>query len=127
MPQPDGLLFTREHEWVKLDGDVGTIGITDYAQNALGDIVFVELPRAGQQIAAHATIGVVESVKSVSDLFSPVGGEIVEVNASIEADPAIVNREPFAAGWLIKVKLSEPASRDGLISGADYDTLIAGE
>jgi glycine cleavage system H protein len=123
--QPDGLLFSKEHEWVKLDGDLGTIGITDYAQNALGDIVFVELPRAGQVVQPHGTIGVVESVKSVSDLFSPIGGEIVEVNPAVESDPAIVNREPFGAGWLIKVRLTDPAQKDGLLSGADYDKLIA--
>jgi glycine cleavage system H protein len=125
MPQPDGLLFTKEHEWVKLDGNVGTIGITDYAQNALGDIVFVELPRAGQTVAAHGTIGVVESVKSVSDLFSPIGGEIVEINGAIEADPAIVNREPYGGGWLIKVRVADPAAHDGLLSGAEYDALTA--
>ncbi len=125
MAQPDGLLFSKEHEWVKLDGDLGTIGITDYAQNALGDIVFVELPRAGQVVQPHGTIGVVESVKSVSDLFSPIGGEIVEVNPAVESDPAIVNREPFGAGWLIKVRLTDPAQKDGLLSGADYDKLIA--
>jgi glycine cleavage system H protein len=125
LAQPDGLLFSKEHEWVKLEGDLGTIGITDYAQNALGDIVFVELPRVGQVVQPHGTIGVVESVKSVSDLFSPVGGEIVEVNAAVESDPAIVNREPFGGGWLIKVRVPAGSAGDGLLSGSDYDKLIA--
>jgi glycine cleavage system H protein len=123
--QPSGLLFSKEHEWLKLDGEVGTIGITDYAQSALGDIVFVELPRVGQVVAQHGTIGVVESVKSVSDLFTPVGGEIVEVNAAVESDPAIVNREPFDGGWLVKVRIADAGQKNDLLSADDYDKLIA--
>lgn len=125
MAQPSGLLFSKEHEWLKLDGEVGTIGITDYAQSALGDIVFVELPRVGQIVQQHGTIGVVESVKSVSDLFTPIAGEIVEVNPAVEADPAIVNREPFGEGWLIKIRVAENAPKDGLLSADEYDKLIA--
>ncbi len=125
MAQPSGLLFSKEHEWLKLDGEVGTVGITDYAQSALGDIVFVELPRVGQVVQQHGTIGVVESVKSVSDLFTPVGGEIVEVNPAVEADPAIVNREPFDGGWLIKVKLANAAEKEALLGPDAYDRLVA--
>ncbi len=125
MAQPDGLLYSKEHEWVKLDGDTGTVGITDYAQNSLGDIVYVELPRVGQTIKQFGPIGVVESVKAVSDLFTPVGGEVVEVNPALENDPALVNREPFGAGWLYKVRLAEPDEKAALMSAADYDKLVA--
>ena len=102
--QPEDLLFSKEHEWVKLDGDSATIGITDYAQNALGDIVYVELPKVGATIAQFANVGVIESVKAVSDLFTPMSGEVVEVNEGLESDPAAVNREPYGAGWLLKIR-----------------------
>jgi glycine cleavage system H protein len=121
---PEGLKYSKDHEWAKIDGDVATIGITDYAQNSLGDIVYVELPRVGQSVAAHAQIGVVESVKAVSDLFNPVAGEIVEVNSVLEKDPAAVNRDAFGEGWMYKVKLTEGAPAD-LLSAADYDDLVA--
>ncbi|HEY0797702.1 MAG TPA: glycine cleavage system protein GcvH [Candidatus Baltobacteraceae bacterium] len=127
MTQPDGLLFSKEHEWLQLDGDVGTIGITDYAQDSLGDIVYVELPRKGSSVKQFAESGVIESVKAVSDLFSPVGGEIVEINTALDADPALVNREPFTGGWLFKVKLSDKAQLATLLSAADYGALVAAE
>jgi glycine cleavage system H protein len=95
MAQPEGLLYSKEHEWTKLEGDLATVGITDYAQNSLGDIVYVELPRVGQVLTQHASVGVVESVKAVSELFTPVGGEVVEINGALEADAGLVNREPF--------------------------------
>jgi glycine cleavage system H protein len=123
--QPAGLLFSKDHEWVKLDGDVATIGITDYAQSSLGDIVYVELPRVGATLTQFGSIGVVESVKAVSDLFTPLGGEVLEINPAIEADPALVNREPFDGGWFYKLKLSDDAEKNNLMSGADYDKLIA--
>jgi glycine cleavage system H protein len=123
--QPDGLLFSKEHEWAKVDGDLATIGITDYAQNALGDIVYVELPRVGTTIAQFANVGVIESVKAVSDLFTPISGEIVEVNGTLENDPAAVNREPYGAGWLIKVRLSDPSEAKSLLSGAEYEKIAA--
>jgi len=125
MAQPDGLLFSKEHEWLKVDGDVGTVGITDYAQNSLGDIVYVELPRVGHAIEQFGSIGVVESVKAVSDLFTPISGEITEVNPALEADPALVNREAFGGGWLYKVRLKDPSEKNGLLSPAQYDALIA--
>jgi glycine cleavage system H protein len=124
MPQPEGLLYSKEHEWVKLDGDVATVGITDYAQNSLGDIVYVELPRVGKELKQFESIGVVESVKAVSDLFTPVGGEVVEVNPALETDPSAVNRDAFGEGWLYKVKLGDPAEREKLMGPADYDALV---
>ena len=125
MAQPAGLLFSKDHEWVKLDGDVATIGITDYAQSSLGDIVYVELPRVGATLQQFAGIGVVESVKAVSDIFTPLGGEVLEINSAIEADASLVNREPFGGGWFYKLKLGDDAEKNNLMSGADYDKLIA--
>jgi glycine cleavage system H protein len=125
LPQPAGLLFSKDHEWVKLDGDVATVGITDYAQTSLGDIVYVELPRIGAALTQFGNIGVVESVKAVSDIFTPVGGEVVETNEAIDADPSLVNRAPFDEGWLFRVKMSDHGEADNLISGEAYDALIA--
>ncbi|MFY9779062.1 MAG: glycine cleavage system protein GcvH [Candidatus Baltobacteraceae bacterium] len=120
-----GLLYSKEHEWLKLDGEIGTVGITDYAQSALGDIVYVELPRVGAEIVQFAAIGVVESVKAVSDLYTPIGGEVVEVNPVLEADPAAVNRDAFGEGWLFKVKVSDAGEGEKLLGPADYDRLVA--
>jgi glycine cleavage system H protein len=125
MAQPEGLLYSKEHEWVKLDGDVATVGITDYAQHSLGDIVYVELPRVGAQLEQGGSAGVIESVKAVSDLFTPIGGEITEVNGALEEDPAVVNREPFGAGWLFKVRVGDITERDNLLTSDKYDELIA--
>ncbi len=125
MPQPAGLLFSKDHEWVKIDGDVATVGITDYAQTSLGDIVYVELPRLGAPVQQFGNIGVVESVKAVSDLFTPVGGEVLEINEAIDSDPSLVNRAPFDEGWLFKVKLADHGESSNLISGEAYDALIA--
>lgn len=123
MANPEGLLYTKDHEWAKIDGEVATVGITDYAQNSLGDIVYVELPRVGATLEEHASIGVVESVKAVSELFNPVAGEVLETNAALEADPATVNRDAFGDGWLYKIKLANGAPND-LLSAADYDKLV---
>jgi glycine cleavage system H protein len=123
--QPAGLLYSKDHEWVKIDGDVATVGITDYAQASLGDIVYVELPRMGATLPQFGNIGVVESVKAVSDLFNPIGGEVVEINAELEADPALLNRDPFAAGWLYKLKLSDTGEQANLLSPDKYEALIA--
>ncbi|HET6893946.1 MAG TPA: glycine cleavage system protein GcvH [Candidatus Baltobacteraceae bacterium] len=125
MAQPADLLYSKEHEWVKVDGEVATVGITEYAQNSLGDIVYVELPKMGSTVAQFASVGVVESVKAVSDLFTPIGGEVTEVNGDLENDPALVNREPYGGGWMFKVKLSDGAQTNGLLSAADYDKLVA--
>ena len=125
MAQPENLLYSKEHEWVKIDGDHALVGITDYAQNSLGDIVYVELPRIGKQIDQFGNVGVVESVKAVSDLFTPIGGEIVEVNTSLDADPAAVNRDPYGDGWLFKVKLKDTNEQNNLLSAADYEKIAA--
>jgi glycine cleavage system H protein len=125
LAQPAGLLFSKDHEWVKVDGDVATVGITDYAQTSLGDIVYVELPRIGAALQQFGNIGVVESVKAVSDLFTPIGGEVLETNGAIDADPSLVNRAPFDEGWLYKVKLADHGETGNLMSGDAYDALIA--
>jgi len=125
LAQPADLLYSKEHEWVKVDGQVATIGITDYAQNSLGDIVYVELPKVGAKIAQFSSVGVVESVKAVSDLFTPIGGEVTEVNAELENDPAVVNRDPYGGGWMFKLKLSDGAQTGGLLSPGDYDKLVS--
>jgi glycine cleavage system H protein len=124
LAQPAGLLFSKDHEWVKLDGDVATIGITDYAQSSLGDIVYVELPRLGATLQQFGSVGVVESVKAVSDIFTPVGGEVLEINAAIDADPSLVNREPYGEGWFYKIKLADVGEKSNLMSGDEYEKLI---
>ncbi|MFZ1019321.1 MAG: glycine cleavage system protein GcvH [Candidatus Cybelea sp.] len=123
--QPEDLLFSKEHEWVRLDGDTATIGITDYAQGSLGDIVYVELPKVGATIEQFGSVGVVESVKAVSDLFTPISGEVIEINGTLDDDPAAVNREPYGAGWLIKVRLRDNGETANLLSPAEYELLAA--
>ena len=123
MAQPDGLLYSKEHEWVKIDGDTATIGITDYAQNSLGDIVYVELPKAGASISQFGNVGVIESVKAVSDLFTPISGEILEVNATLDNDPAAVNKDPYGEGWLLKVRITDAGETANLMNAADYEKI----
>lgn len=125
MSEPADLLYSKEHEWVRLDGELATVGITQYAQNSLGDIVYVELPRNGTQVAQFGNVGVVESVKAVSDLFTPIGGEIVETNLQLEDDPALVNREPYEGGWMFRIKLADRSQTENLLSAADYERLAA--
>jgi glycine cleavage system H protein len=120
---PENLLYSKEHEWLRIEGEHGVIGITDYAQNSLGDIVYVELPKVGKQISQFGGIGVVESVKAVSDLFTPVSGEVVEVNAALEADPAAVNRDPYGEGWFLKVKLKDSNETKSLLSASAYEKI----
>ena len=122
---PSDLRYTKDHEWVRVDGDEATVGITDYAAKQLGDIVFVELPDAGRTFEQHATFGVVESVKAVSDLFAPVSGEVTESNAALASAPELVNSDPFGEGWMIRVKLGGDGEVDGLLDAAAYDALIA--
>ncbi len=117
---PDDVLYTKSHEWVRIDGDEATLGITDHAQNALNDIVYVELPGVGDAFAAEDEFGVVESVKSVSDLYMPVSGEVTAVNEALEDAPETINNDPYGAGWLIKFRLQDKAEADGLLSAADY-------
>lgn len=123
MALPEGLLFSKEHEWVRIDGDSATIGITEYAANALGDIVYVELPKAGSTIEQFGNVGVIESVKAVSDLFTPMSGEVVEVNGALENDPAAVNREPYGAGWLLKLRLSNSGETKSLLAAEEYEKI----
>ena len=114
------LYFTREHEWIRVDGDVATVGISDHAQQALGDIVFAEVPEAGKQLAKGAEAAVVESVKAASDVYSPVGGEVIEGNSAIADDPALINRDPEGEGWFFKLKLADAGELHGLMEEADY-------
>ena len=122
---PAGLLYSKEHEWVKLDGDVATVGITDYAQSSLGDIVYVELPRVGAGLTQFGSIGVIESVKAVSDIFTPVGGEVIAINDALDGAPAAVNSDPYGAGWFYKVKLTDTSQTNELLSPEQYEQLIA--
>ena len=121
---PDNLKYTKEHEWVRLEGDVAVVGITDFAQGELGDIVFVEVETVDETLDADEVFGTVEAVKTVSDLFLPVAGEIVEFNEAVEDDPALVNNDPYGEGWLIKVKVSNPTDVDGLLDGEAYKAVI---
>jgi len=124
---PKDLKYDREHEWVSVDGDVATIGISHFAQDQLGEVVYVDLPKAGDPVHAGDTFGEVESVKSVSELYSPVSGEIVEVNGALDDAPETVNAEPYGDGWMIKVKLSDPSEVDGLMEADDYEAFLAEE
>jgi glycine cleavage system H protein len=123
---PDDLRYTAEHEYVKQTGEAGVVqvGITDYAQGELGDVVFVNLPKTGQKFAAHQAFGTIEAVKAVSDLYCPVAGEVLAVNAALDADPAVVNRAPYTDGWMIRLKASNPAELDGLLTPAAYRAQI---
>ncbi len=125
MSVPTDLRYTKDHEWVRVDGDEATIGITAYAADQLGDIVFVELPDAGRSIDQFATFGVVESVKAVSDLFAPVGGEVIEGNAALTSKPELVNESPYGDGWMLRIRVADPAQLDDLLAPDVYDALIA--
>ena len=120
---PTDLRYTKEHEWVRLDGDVATVGITDYAADQLGDIVFVELPEAGRAVDQFAAFGVVESVKAVSDLFAPLSGEVTERNDALAGAPELVNSDPFGAGWLVRLRVSEPGQLEALLDPDGYEQL----
>jgi len=121
---PEALKYTKDHEWVSIDGDTATVGITDFAQHELGDIVYVEVDTVGDALKHGDVFGTVEAVKTVSDLFMPVGGEIIELNKAIESQPELVNTDPYGKGWMIKIKLSNSADVDGLLSSADYQKLV---
>ena len=121
---PAELKYTKDHEWVKIDGDIATIGITDFAQSELGDIVYVEVETLDETLEADTIFGSVEAVKTVSDLFLPLSGEIIEFNEVLEDEPEVVNSDPYEAGWMIKVKCSDLSQVDGLMSANDYKTLI---
>ena len=121
---PEGLYYSKDHEWLRVEGETGTVGITDHAQHSLGDVVYVELPKAGETFAAHDTFGSVESVKAVSELFLPVAGEVTEVNESLSDEPEKVNNDPYGDGWMLRVKLSNRGEVDSLLSAAEYEDYI---
>ncbi len=121
---PADLKYSKDHEWARIEGDVAVVGITDYAQNELGDIVYVELPEVGTQVEQGKTFGTIEAVKAVSDLFAPVSGEVVEVNEKLNDSPELVNQDPYGEGWMIKIKMSNPDEVNNLLSKEDYEALL---
>jgi glycine cleavage system H protein len=123
---PADLSYTAEHEWLRVSGDIAEIGITDYAQGELGDVVYIELPTVGAKFGKHDVFGTIEAVKAVSELFCPVSGVITEVNSRLDKEPALVNSDPFGAGWMVKVKMSDASEKDALMKAADYTKHIGG-
>jgi glycine cleavage system H protein len=121
---PENLMYTKDHEWILVDGDTATIGITDFAQGELGDIVFVDIQSQGETIGQNEVFGTVEAVKTVSDLYMPVSGEILEVNASLENTPEHVNSDPYGNGWMVKVRITDASQIAGLMSAADYAAMV---
>jgi glycine cleavage system H protein len=120
---PENLKYTKDHEWVLVSGDTGTVGITDYAQGELGDVVFVELPAVGKVLKQHESFGTIEAVKAVSDIYSPVSGSVVEVNKDLASTPEIVNKDPYGKGWMVKIKLLNPADLNALLDVKSYKAL----
>jgi glycine cleavage system H protein len=121
---PENLKYTKDHEWILVDGNTGTVGITEYAQGELGDVVFVELPAVGKVLKQHETFGTIEAVKAVSDLFSPVAGTITETNKELVGSPELVNKEPYGKGWMVKMKIAKPAELNALLNAAAYKSLV---
>ena len=122
---PENLRYTKEHEWIRMEGDIATIGITDFAQHELGDIVYVEIETVGQQLSAGDVFGTVEAVKTVSDLFLPVNGTVTEINSKLNANPELVNTDPYGDGWMVKMKVSNPADVEALMNKDSYQSLVA--
>ncbi|MFO7273539.1 MAG: glycine cleavage system protein GcvH [Bacillota bacterium] len=120
---PANLKYSKEHEWIRVEGNVGVVGITWYAQDQLGDVVFVELPEVGRELKQNEQFGVVESVKTVSDLYSPASGKVIEVNQKLESSPELINQDPYGEGWIMKLELSNPAELDNLLDAAAYEAL----
>ncbi len=127
MTFPENFRYTKEHEWVLLEGDIATFGITDHAQGELGDIVYVDLPKVGTKYEAHSSFGSIESVKAVSDVYAPIGGEVTEVNELLVNSPEELNKDPHGAAWLIKIKVSDPAEYSKLMSQPDYQAYVGAE
>lgn len=125
MSIPSDLYYTADHEWVRMEGDIATIGVTHYAQGELGDIVFVEVETEGETLEAEEVFGTIEAVKTVSDLILPITGEIIEMNKAIDDDPSLINDDPFGAGWIIKVRVSNPSDVEGLMDATAYEAAIA--
>ena len=124
---PDDLHYSKDHEWVRVDGNVAIVGITDYAQDSLGDVVYVELPKVGDDFAANESFGSVESVKAVSEVFSPVSGEIVGINEALADTPEKVNQDPYGDGWMIRVQMSNPGEVDSMLTAAEYEDFTKAE
>ncbi len=124
MNVPADLLYTKDHEWLRIEGDMGYVGITDFAQGELGDVVFVEIETLGETLKKEEVFGTIEAVKTVSDMFMPVGGEILEVNPSLEESPDVVNKDPYGKGWMVKIKITDPAEASTLLSAEKYQTLL---
>src|SRR5690348_16449744 len=122
---PENLRYTKDHEWISVDGDSATIGITDYAQHSLGDVVYIDMPRFGDKFGAHEAFGSVESVKAVSEIFTPVAGEVTEVNNAVNDTPESVNNDPYNAGWMVKVRMENPGAADALLSAVEYEEYLA--
>jgi glycine cleavage system H protein len=127
MTIPDDLKYTKEHEWIRVDGESATVGITDFAQGELGDVVFIEIETEGETLSRGDTFGTIEAVKTVSDLYMPVDGEVTEVNGTLEESPEVVNSQPYGDGWMIKIKVSDTSQLDDLLSAGDYKKLIEEE
>ncbi len=121
---PDNLKYTKDHEWIQIKGDTGIVGVTFFAQKELGDVVFVELPEVGRRVKAGEEFGTIESVKAVSEIYSPVSGEVLEVNSALRDNPETVNQDPYAGGWILKLRLSAPAEVAGLMDAASYRSLV---
>jgi glycine cleavage system H protein len=121
---PENLRYSKDHEWVSVEGDAATIGITDYAQSSLGDVVYVELPKAGDKFGAHEAFGSVESVKAVSEIFTPISGEVIAANDGLNDTPEVVNSDPYGGGWMIKLKMENPGEADAMLSAAEYDEYL---
>ena len=124
---PENLRYSKDHEWVAVVGDVATIGITDYAQHSLGDVVYIDMPRVGDKLTSHEAFGSVESVKAVSEIFIPVAGEITEVNDGLNDTPEAVNNDPYNAGWMIKIKMDNPLEADGMLSAVEYEEYLSSQ
>ena len=122
---PEGLYYSKDHEWLRVEGETGTVGITDHAQNSLGDVVYVELPKTGETFAAHDTFGSVESVKAVSEIFTPVAGEVVEVNEGLNDTPEKVNSDPYGDAWFVKIKMDNAGEVDAMLSGEEYEEYLS--
>ena len=122
---PENLRYTKDHEWLAVDGDIATIGITDYAQHSLGDVVYIDMPRVGDKFGTHEAFGSVESVKAVSEIFVPVAGEITEVNDGLNDTPEVVNSDAYDGGWMVKLKMENPLEADALMTSAEYEEYLA--
>ena len=122
---PENLRYSKDHEWVRVEGEVAALGITDYAQNALGDVVYIDMPRVGDKLSVHEAFGSVESVKAVSEIFSPLAGEIVEVNEALNDNPEAVNTDPYGDAWMIKIRMDNPGEADAMLSAVEYEEYLS--